>query len=301
MTTIKQLRYLDALARFGHYGKAAAHCAISQPALSMQIQELERQLRVQLIERRSKGVALTEPGRQIAERAQKILAAVRDIADFAGACGEPLSTPIRLGVIPTVAPYILPPLLPLLRQRYPKLELHIRETHTEQLVSELAHGELDLLLLALPLEHPDLASLTLFEDRFLLAMPPEREGNGMFATPEQIAGDRLLLLEEGHCLREQALSFCHLRQVSGIDTFGASNLSTLVQLVANGMGLTFLPEISVDVETRRSPVKVMRFAPPEPKRQIGLAWRATSPREADFVTFGQHVIEARPVPITPRA
>ena len=293
MISLKQLRYLDAIARHGHFGKAAAQCAVSQPALSMQIQELEQELGVQLVERRRQGAQLTPAGREIARRAQRVLNEVRDIGDFARQSLEPLSAPIRLGVIPTVAPYVLPALLPLVNAGYPQLVLRLRETHTQQLMAELIDGTLDLLLLALPVEHPEIETLRLIEDRFLLAMPPGRKlGGRVRATPELFAHDRLLLLEEGHCLRDQALAFYHLRQAEGVDTFGASSLSTIVQMVANDMGLTFLPEISIGVEAMGGRVSVGRFADPEPSRTLGLAWRTTCPRKEDFVALGALVVEA---------
>lgn len=293
MLSLKQLRYLDAIARHGHFGKAAAHCAVSQPALSMQIQELEQELGVQLVERRRQGAQLTEAGREVARRAQRILNEVRDIGDFARQSREPLSAAVRLGVIPTVAPYVLPALLPLLRVRYPQLVLQVRETHTQQLVAELIDGTLDLLLLALPVAHPEIETLRLIEDRFLLAMPPGRKLRGRIrATPELFEHDRLLLLEEGHCLRDQALAFCHLRQAEGVDTFGASSLSTIVQMVANGMGLTFLPEISIDLEAVGGRVSIGRFSDPEPARTLGLAWRTTSPRKKEFAALGELVVDA---------
>jgi LysR family hydrogen peroxide-inducible transcriptional activator len=293
MISLKQLRYLDAIARFGHFGKAASHCAVTQPALSMQIQELEQELGVQLVERRRQGAQLTETGREVARRAQRILNEVRDIGDFARQCRAPLSTPVRLGVIPTIAPYVLPALLPLVRADYPQLVFQVRETHTQQLLAELNDGTLDLLLLALPVEHPEIETLRLIEDRFLLAMPPGRKlRRRVKATPELFEHDRLLLLEEGHCLRDQALAFCDLRQVEGVDTFGASSLSTIVQMVANGMGLTFLPEISIGQEAMGGRVSIGRFADPEPARTIGFAWRRTSPRKEEFRVLGPLVIEA---------
>jgi LysR family hydrogen peroxide-inducible transcriptional activator len=291
MISIKQLRYLDAISRFGHFGKAAAHCAVTQPALSMQIQEMERDLGVQLVERRPKGASLTDAGREIARRGDRVLKEVRDIADFARQAGKPFAAPIKLGVIPTVAPYVLPPLLPLLRAKYPQLDLHVRETHTQQLIAELIDGTLDLLLLALPVEHPEIETIKLIEDRFLLALPPDREVHGRIrATADLVKNDRLLLLEEGHCLRDQAQASCQLRKVDSIDTFGASSLSTIVQMVANGMGLTFLPEISVGLETMHGKIRVMRFTDPEPKRVLGLAWRTASPRKHDFVEVGKLIV-----------
>jgi LysR family hydrogen peroxide-inducible transcriptional activator len=293
--TLRQLRYLDALARFRHFGLAASHCAVTQPALSTQIQDLEKKLGVDLVERRYKDVQLTPAGREIAERAARILAEVRELGEFARQRAAPLSGMLRLGVIPSIAPYLLPPLLPLIRERYPQLELHIRETQTQTLIEELMSGTLDLLLLALPAEHGDVEALPLFEDRFVLALPPGREmKETVRATPDLVRNDRLLLLEEGHCLRDQALAFCELRQAGNIDTFGASSLSTLVQMVANGLGLTLLPEISVAVETRHGDIRLMRFVEPEPSRVVGLAWRSTSPRREDFLAFGALIAETVP-------
>src|SRR4051812_23273762 len=209
MTSLKQLRYFDAVARFGHFRKAANHCAVTQPALSMQIQELEKELGIQLVERRPKGATLTEAGREVARRANRILTDVRDLKDWAGQCAMPLSGSLRFGIIPTVAPYVLPPLLPSLRQQYPQLDLHVRETHTAQLLDELVDGSLDLLMLAMPVTQPDIETIHLLEDRFLLALPRDRSIKGQVrATPDLLKNDRLLLLEEGHCLRDQALAYC---------------------------------------------------------------------------------------------
>lgn len=291
MITLKQLRFFDAVARFGHFGRAAEHCAVTQPALSMQIKELERELGVELIERRPRGLGLSATGQEIAGRAKRILTEARDLVDFARYRAGTLSGPLRLGIIPTAAPYILPPLLPVLGERFPDLELHIRETQTQSLLEELLDGSLDLILATLPIEQPDIETSRLFEDRFLLALPQGRRiASHVRATPDLMKEDRLLLLEEGHCLRDQALAFCHLRRVDNIDTFGASSLSTLVQMVANGMGLTLLPEISIDHETRHGGIRLMRFAEPEPKRILGLAWRSTSPRKRDFNELGKLII-----------
>lgn len=297
MVSLKQLRYFDAVARFGHFGRAADSVAVTQPALSMQVQGLEDELGLSLIERRRSGLQLTEDGREIARRAARILADVRDMKDFSSHRTAELSGTLQLGVIPSVAPYLLPRLLPKLRESFPDLELHIRETQTKQLTRELLDGGLDLMLVALPIEHSEIESIRLFDDRFLLALPAARRiDSRMRATPDIIKADRLLLLEEGHCMRDQALTFCSLRRIENIDTFGVSSLSTIVQMVTNGLGLTLLPEICLDVEAKDGAVKIMRFAEPEPSRTIGLAWRATSPRKRDFVRLGQLIQSARPVP-----
>jgi LysR family hydrogen peroxide-inducible transcriptional activator len=293
MISLKQLRYFEAVARTRHFGKAAEQCAVTQPALSMQIQDLEKTLGVQLLERSRNGVMLTEAGREIAGRANRILADTRDIVDFARRQGGVLSGPLHLGIIPSVAPYVLPGVLPLIREKFPDLDLHLRETQTHHLVEELLDGGLDLLLLALPVENPEVETITLFNDRFLLAMPKSRQiSNRIRATPELLQQDRLLLLEEGHCLRDQALSYCSLRRVDNIDTFGASNLSTIVQMVAGGLGMTLLPELSIKLECRQGDIRLMRFTDPQPRRVIGLAWRRSSPRKRHFVELGKLITQA---------
>lgn len=291
--TLKQLRYFQALAREHHFGRAAESCSVTQPALSMQIQELEGALGVVLVERTRSGVRLTAAGEDIARRAQKILNDVGDLIDQAKQSAGVLSGSLRLGVIPSIAPYLLPPLLPVLRDGHPKLELHVRETLTETLVGELVEGKLDCLLLALPIRNSEIETLALFEDRFLLAMPASQPlSSRVHATPELVDGNRLLLLEEGHCLRDQALAYCSLKQVDAFNTFGASSLSTLVEMVAGGLGITLLPEISLPVEERGRAIKVMRFVEPEPARTIGLAWRRSSPRSKDYRALADYVRDA---------
>jgi LysR family transcriptional regulator, hydrogen peroxide-inducible genes activator len=185
-----------------------------------------------------------------------------------------------------------------LSERHPKLDLRLRETNTQQLTEELLDGTLDVILLALPVIHADIETLHIRDDTFFLAMQKGRYTHGRaIATPDLIRNDRLLLLEEGHCLRDQALAFCNLRSAESVDTFGASSLSTIVQMVSNGMGLTFLPEISLDVETYRTALTVMRFANPEPKRSLGLAWRVTSPRKPDYLALASVIAEAFPPPV----
>lgn len=291
--TFKQLRYFDALARELHFGRAAETCSVTQPALSMQISELEQTLGLTLVERTRTGVQLTAKGAELAQRANRILGEVRDLVAYAQHSSKVLTGILRLGVIPTVAPYILPPLLPLLRETFPDLELHVRETQTHQLTEELLDGKLDVILLALPVKLSDIESCALFEDRFLLALPKTRKVSGKLrATKELIEQERLLLLEEGHCLRDQALSYCHLQQVTAVNTFGASSLSTIIELVAAGFGITLLPEISLALEGRGRDLTLLRFSEPEPSRRIGLVWRGTSPRRADFEALGQAIVRA---------
>jgi len=294
MPTLKQLRYFDAVARTGHFGQAARLCAISQPALSMQIRDLEAELGATLIERLPGKARLTAAGQEIAARAASVLVDVRDLAECTRCAEGVLAGPLKLGVIPSIAPYLLPPLLPLLRQSYPDLRLHIRESQTERIVGELMEGALDLLLLALPVDGPGLVTRKLFDDAFLLAAPADFGPGKQLRVPRDVIRQApLLLLEEGHCLRDQALAFCELRSAGDIDTFGASTLATVVQMVANGMGLTLLPELAVEVESHHEGIRLTRFKDPQPSREVGLVWRKSSPRAADFETFGEMVQKAR--------
>jgi LysR family transcriptional regulator, hydrogen peroxide-inducible genes activator len=293
--TLKQLRYFDAVSRHLHFGRAADACCVTQPALSMQVQELEAALNTTLLERARSGLKLTAAGELIAARAARILADVEDLV-ACGRHGNSLMTgALRLGVIPSIAPYLVPSLLEALKVNYPELEVHVRETQTKVLTEELMDGKLDVLLLALPIAGGEIATLPLFTDRFLLAMPAAHRPTGMVrATRDMIETERLLLLEEGHCLREQALTFCNLQQVSMFNTFGVSSLSTVAGMVAAGHGITLLPEMCLAVETLGRAIAVAPFADPEPSRTIGLAWRASSPRSHDFTELGRLVRESRP-------
>ena len=292
MITLRQLRYMTALARYRHFGRAAEDCAVTQPALSMQVRELEREIGAALVERRPGEVALTEIGREVAERAEHILAASRDLVDFARH-RELLSGQLKLGIIPTLAPYVLPQVLPRLQAAHPRLRLEVRETQTKMLLEELSRGELDCLMLALPVEGADVETSSLFDDPFLLALPA---GESLPAAARVSIDDvdqrRLILLEEGHCLRDQALAFCAAQRREAPMRLGATSLATVMQMVANGYGVTLVPEVAVDVEVRDDRVKLIRFIDPQPARDIGLAWRRTSPRRQDFEALGKIVVEA---------
>jgi LysR family hydrogen peroxide-inducible transcriptional activator len=296
MVTLRQLRYLDALAETLHFGRAAEICAVSQPALSMQIKELEEELGASLVERRKSGIALTEHGGEIVRRSRAILASVRDLLDYAKHRGRVLSGPLKLGAIPSIAPYLLPGMLPELQRRFPDLSLQLHETITETLVRELIGGDLDLILIALPVDDPEIETLPLFKDRFVLAVrASEGQTAGKDAATKLLAEERLLLLEEGHCLRDQALSFCRLVSPEARESFGASSLATIVQMVAFGHGVTQLPERAVASELHaRSDIRLLRFPAPEPSREIGLAWRKTSPRKADFLALAALLADAAP-------
>jgi LysR family hydrogen peroxide-inducible transcriptional activator len=291
--TLRQLRYLQALAQHRHFGRAAEACAVTQPALSMQIRDLELELDVELVERRAGTVALTEIGLEVARRGERVLAATRDLVDFARHRSRILSGGLKLGVIPSLAPYVLPKVLPSLQERYPDLRIELRETQTRMLVEELMNGDLDLILLALPIHETEIETIRLFEDRFLLAVPADDPlPESARVTSSQIDRTRLILLEEGHCLRDQALAYCGGARGDSPLGLGATSLATVMQMVANRYGVTLVPEVAIDVEVRDERVKLLRFAAPEPGRTVGLGWRRTSPRKVDFIALGQLLVEA---------
>jgi LysR family hydrogen peroxide-inducible transcriptional activator len=284
MISLKQLRYFDLLVAAGHFGRAAERAGVTQPALSMQILGLERDLGAALVERAAGGARLTEFGAEVAERGARILAAVRDLEQLALAHGEVLSGSLRLGIIPSVAPFLLPRLLDVAGARYPELRLTVRETITATLVEELVRGELDAIVASVPLHNDELEEEAAFEDAFLLAAPAgSPHAAQSLALTELISADELLLLEDGHCIRDQALAVCHSIDPRRLRSFGATSFSTLLQLVAAGHGVTLLPALAVDAGiVADDRLAVIRFAAPEPSRTIGVAWRRSSPRERDF-------------------
>ncbi len=273
--TLKQLRYFEALARHRHFGRAAEASAITQPALSMQIKALEDELGTALFERSARQVRLTGFGELFAGRARDILRAVDELGDLARASRSRLAGRLRIGVIPTVAPYLLPTLVGILTRRNDGLDIHVRETLTQKLIDELAEGRLDTAIVALPVSEPSLAEVALFSEDFVLVRPAEHEGRPV-PDREALREMRLLLLEEGHCFRDQALSFCGGASAPR-ELLDGSSLSTLVQMVGSGIGVTLIPEMAVPVETRSAPVSVARFKRPRPSRTIGMIWRRTSP------------------------
>jgi LysR family hydrogen peroxide-inducible transcriptional activator len=290
--TLKQLRYLSALAEQRHFGRAADACSVTQPALSMQIRDIERELGAPIVERRPGEVVLTDLGREIVSRSDQILAAVRDLVDFARHHDRLLTGRLTLGVIPTLAPYILPRILPVLQDRYPELNLELRETQTMVLVDELMRGGVDVVLMALPPPEPDIETMALFNDPFLLAAPAAAE---FPASGRITAGDLdrapLILLEEGHCLRDQALAFCQSAGRNNPLGLGATSLATVMEMVANGYGVTLVPQVAADVGARDDRVKLLNFAAPQPGRTVGLGWRRTSPRKPDFHALGDLIVE----------
>src|SRR5882672_9935514 len=286
--TLRQLRYFDALARHGHFGRAAESCSISQPALSMQIKELEETLGGVLLERSARQVALTTFGGEAAQRVRDILRLVDELGDLARASQDRLVGRLRIGMIPTIAPYLLPKIIADLTRMHPELDIHVRETLTAKLIQELTDGRLDTAIVALPVSEPSLVEVALFSEHFLLVRPGEDEGTPV-PSSKMLRAMRLLLLEEGHCFRDQALSFCKMQSSPPREVLEASSLSTLVQMVSSGIGVTLIPEMAVAVETRSASVSVARFKNPQPSRTIGMVWRKTSPLARQLLQFSEVV------------
>jgi len=286
--TLKQLRYFDALARHVHFGRAAEACAISQPALSMQIKELEEALGGVLLDRGARHVWLTKFGEEIAQRVRDILRSVDELGDLARASRERLVGRLRIGMIPTIAPYLLPTVIGNLTRMHPELDIHVRETLTPKLIQELAQGRLDTAIVALPVSEPSLTEVALFTENFLLVRPGADEGTPV-PTSKMLCEMRLLLLEEGHCFRDQALSFCNMQSSPPREVLDASSLSTLVQMVSAGIGVTLIPEMAVAVETRSASVSLARFKSPQPSRTIGMIWRKTSPLARQLLQISEVV------------
>ncbi len=274
--TLRQLRYFDALAHHRHFGRAADLCAVSQPALSMQIKELEETLGQPLIERGPRQIRLTSFGTEFLRRTRDILRSVDELGDLARASAQGIAGPLRIGVIPTIAPYLLPRLMNRLSDLYPALEVSVRETLTQRLVDEMNRGQLDCAILALPAGEPSFEELELFREDFVLVRHTS-EASTPVPSPEHLREMRLLLLEEGHCFRDQALSFCNMPSTRPRELMDGSSLTTLVQMVGAGMGVTLIPEMAVPVEIRSADVAIARFSAPTPSRSIGMIWRKTTP------------------------
>ncbi len=283
--TLKHLRYFDALARHAHFGRAADACGISQPALSVQIKELEAMLGSPLVERGSRQIRLTSLGTAFLDRARRILVQVGELEDLARSAMGPLAGQLRLGVIPTVAPYLLPQVMAALSVQMPTLDLHPRESVTKSLIADLLDSRLDAAIVALPISEPALQEFALFREDFVLVRPQSDAGKPV-PSPEKLQDMRLLLLEEGHCFRDQALSFCAVSTATPRYLMEGSSLSTLVQMVGAGMGVTLIPEMALPLETRLAQVSIARFPPPGPARSIGMVWRKTNPLAEKLMEVG---------------
>jgi LysR family hydrogen peroxide-inducible transcriptional activator len=284
LPTLRQLTYLKLLAEHGGFGRAAEAAHVTQPTLSSGIQELERTLGAPVVDRARSGVILTAVGEEALRRASVILNEAEELVEAAKNAGQPLTGRFRLGVIPTIAPFLLPRALPLLRQRFPKLRLFLREDLTGRLIAQLKAGQLDAALIALPFDTHGLEWAHVSDDELLAALPANHPLTAAkVATPEALEQEDLILLEDGHCLREHALAACGLRPPPRSDeSFAATSLPTLVQMVGSGLGVTFLPAMAVAAGlTDAAPVTVRPIDAPHPSREIVVAWRAGSNRAAE--------------------
>ncbi|AVO39048.1 LysR substrate-binding domain-containing protein [Pukyongiella litopenaei] len=289
--TLRQLRYFDALARHGHFGRAAEACAVSQPALSVQIRELEEALGNALFERTPRQVRLTTLGREFLARSREILRAVNELGDLARAAQDQWIGQLRIGIIPTIAPYLLPAIVERLSGTFSGVDVQVRETMTTNLLKDLAEGRIDTAIVALPISDPTLTEVALFDEAFVLVRP-EADRDKPVLDRDMLREMRLLLLEEGHCFREQALAFCDLQSNQARETLDGTTLSTLVQMVGAGIGVTLIPEMAIPVETRSAAVSVARFSDPEPTRTIGMIWRGTSPLADQYLRIAGIVRQA---------
>ncbi|MDH3585940.1 MAG: LysR substrate-binding domain-containing protein [Gammaproteobacteria bacterium] len=292
LPTVKQLRYFVALTETEHFGRAAEACFVSQSAFSNAIQELESLLEVQLVDRTNRSVTITAMGQQVATQARLCLRDVESLVEMARGQREPLTGELHLGVIPTIAPFLLPAALPKLRRNYPKLELYLHEDQSQRIYARLMDGELDLLLLALPYEMRGVDILPLFKDRFSLAY---RHGTKRVDPDNyrfnRLDADSILLLEDGHCLRDHALAACKIRNTQKIRRIGASSVLTLVEMVDADLGITFLPELARDSLILKNTRVRMKPLEENSYRTIGLAWRKGTDREEEFRMLGEFLAE----------
>jgi LysR family hydrogen peroxide-inducible transcriptional activator len=293
LPSLQQLRFLCALAEQCHFGRAAESCAVTQSTLSGGIKELEARLGITLFERSHRHVMLTPLGKEIATRAQRLLVDAEELVGLARNAQEPLSGPLRFGVIPTVGPYVLPSLLSHLGTARPKLKLYVREAPTAVLLDRLAGGELDILLVAIPYDLGDVEAMEIAEDPIVVAMPRNHPlGQHKVVSRDDLAREQLLLIEDGHCLRSHSLQACRIVDPGRNEVFQATSLRSLVQMVAVELGITLMPRIAVDSELTSSRNVVTRpLSPEEPYRTLVLAWRPTSSRGAEFRMLGNLIRE----------
>lgn len=289
--SIKQLKYLCAVAEHRHFTKAADACFVTQSTLSAAIAELESQLDAKVFERNKKTVLITPLGEKLLKQARIILGDVEDFLALAKSHAEPLSGDLRLGVIPTIGPFLLPPMLGGMREAFPRLKLFLKEEMSAQLERQLQQGQLDLVILALPYPLPDMETVSLFKDEFLLCLPPGHQFEKLKQVQQQqLRGESLLLLEEGHCLRDHALEACQLQSTAMDVVYQGNSLHTLVQMVANGLGMTLLPAMSIAADVLGDThLSLKHFSSDNVNREIGMAWRKTDPRRDEYLLLADYI------------
>jgi LysR family hydrogen peroxide-inducible transcriptional activator len=291
LPSLQQLRFLDALGEHRHFGRAASACAVTQSTLSAGIQELEQRLGASLVERNRKQVMLTPLGEEIVARGRRLLRDAEDIAELARGAAEPLTGPLRLGVIPTIGPYLVPAIMRGLPKAFPKLKLFLREEQTGPLLEKLDSGQLDLVLLALPYEVGDAETFELGSDPLFVAMPPDHPlARNKRVAGEALGAENLLLMEDGHCLRSHSLEACRLAGPGRNEVFQGTSLRTVIQMAAGGLGLTLVPQMALSAELPADGSLIAKpLAADAPPRRIALAWRRSSARKAEFRRFGAYV------------
>lgn len=291
--SIKQLKYICAVAEYRHFSKAAEACFVTQSTLSASIQDLESQLGAVIFERNKKSVLVTPLGERLLQQARVILGDVEDFVSIVNSHGGALAGEVRLGVIPTIGPFLLPPLLPRLREQYTKLKLYLREDMSAELVQRLQQGKLDVIVLAFPYPLPEIETVSLFKDEFLLCLSPGHQlEDSKQVKQKQLKGESLLLLEEGHCLRDHALEACKLEQADTDIVYQGNSLHTLVQMVANGLGVTLLPAMSVRGDVLgETHLKLKHFGSENVSREIGMAWRKSDPRREEYLLLAEFIKE----------
>ena len=286
--TLRQLRYFEALAQHRHFGVASNACSVTQPALSMQIRDFELALGVNLFEKGTHPVQLTPLGRIIAAKSKAIMLDVAELEELVRASDNQPLINLRLGVIPTVAPYIFSRIAKDLTMHFTGLNLKMREAITSKLISAVIDGELDAAIIALPASEPRLRELELFRENFLLVRP-RADAKKPVPRPEMLKEMRLLLLEEGHCFRDQALTFCKMGSSKTQDVMDGNSLTTLVQMVAAGFGVTLIPEMAAEFEGRIPNISIAKFHKNPPTRKIGMVWRRNSPLKDKYIEIAQIV------------
>ncbi len=292
LPTTKQLRYFVALEQIGHFGKAAATCFVSQPAFSVAIRELESTLNIQLVDRTNKNVTITSLGREIAIQARQVLRDLEDLVELAQGNQQPLTGQLKLGVIPTIAPFMLPRLLPALRKSYPELKLQLKEDMTDRVYGKLMDGELDLILIALPYELRNVTEMRLFNDHFYLAHQlKSRFVDAAHYKVSDLPSDSILLLEDGHCMRDHALSACSIKNADKVSNITATSLLTLVQMVDADLGVTYLPEMAIGTPLLKNTRIKTTALDKNSFREIGLVWRKASTRHDEFRLLGSFIQE----------
>ncbi len=293
--TLTELKYIVALAREKHFGRAAEKCFVSQPTLSVAVKKLEDELGAILFERGQNEVRTTPVGEQIVAQAERVLAEANRVKELADAAGDPLAGPLRIGAIYTIGPYLLPKLVPLVKERAPKMLLMIEESFTDRLLESLKRGDLDVAVLALPISEPGLVAQPVYDETFRVLVPTTHPwAKKKNVVPPELLGEPLLMLGRGNCFRDQVLDLCSAAGEGGPQVLEGSSLETIRHMVASGVGITVMPATAVDTLPKTDPLlRVRPFAEPQPSRRVGLVWRASFPRHQAIDLLRRALLDCR--------